>query len=268
LSYVEEWSVAHRTTLEQRTGWRLGDKEMAHIIGHTAFLYVADCKAGALETRGTIDHAGGCYLFPLAMTGEVPTQMREWVFNPPVAPHELCLEGVTDAEGQPVAVGQGFEVTQQMEVRLPEGRHHTWEERWLITQSTAHAQRQQQALQERLGKAQARLGRLRIQPEESPAQFQARAERVIAHYPVEGLLSVTVVESVTHKKRYLRAGRPTSDTPYARVEQRRVDLHVRRHVTAIADYDLAFAQVRRTARHHTGAVTHDCVEEFILQSKY
>jgi transposase len=48
-------------------------QEMVKTIGHPHFLYVADCKAGALLTRATIDHGKGCYLFPLpsSLSGEL-----------------------------------------------------------------------------------------------------------------------------------------------------------------------------------------------------
>ena len=47
-------------------------RAMAKTIGHTDFLYVADCKAAALDTRATIDKEDGQYLFPLPMTGTTP----------------------------------------------------------------------------------------------------------------------------------------------------------------------------------------------------
>ena len=59
-------------------------QEMVKTIGHTHFLYVADCKAAALATRAAIDHGQGCYLFPLPMTGETPDLLRQWVLSPPV----------------------------------------------------------------------------------------------------------------------------------------------------------------------------------------
>lgn len=210
-------------------------REMVHMIGHTDFLYVADCKAGALETRVTIDYEGGHCLFPLPMTGEVPDLLLQWVSNPPVAPQPIYLDGVIDEEGNPCAVGQGFEVERQMTGELADGTQHTWTERWLVTQSTAHARRQRKALLARLDKATNKLNRMRVKPDENTVEFQARAQLVIEQYRVEGLLTVEVTETITQKKHYLRPGRPTADTPYEIVEQHHVRLHVQHNTTAIAE---------------------------------
>jgi transposase len=205
-------------------------REMAQTIGHGDFLYVADCKAGALETRATIDDEAGFYLFPLAMTGKTPELLRQWVLNPPVVLQPIYLDEIMDEQGTPRLVGWGFEVERSMTADL-----HTWAERWLITKSTAHARRQRRALHARLDKAGNRLNRIRVKPDESASDFQARAEQVIEQYRLEGLLTIEVTETIAQERRYLRPGRPTSDTPYEIVEQRQVQLYVRRNLVAITE---------------------------------
>jgi len=66
-------------------------REMAKTIGHTDFLYVADSKSGALETRAAIDKEKGYYLFPLAMTGKVPEELTSAVLNPPAEVEEITV---------------------------------------------------------------------------------------------------------------------------------------------------------------------------------
>ena len=210
-------------------------REMVQTIGHPDFLYVADCKAGALETRATIDHEKGHYLFPLPLTGEVPDLLRQWVLNPPIAPQPTYLDGITDEEGNPCAVGQGFEVERPMTGELAGDTQHTWTERWLVTQSTAHAQRQREALQARLVKAADKLNHMRLKADESAPGLQARAERVIEQYRVKTLLTVVVTETITQEKHYLRPGRPTADTPCEMVKQRHVKLGVQRNDIAITE---------------------------------
>jgi transposase len=210
-------------------------REMVHTIGQKDFLFVADCKAAALETRATIDDEDGYYLFPLPMTGEIPDLLRKWVLNPPVAPQPIHLDGVTDERGNPCPVGQGFEVERQMSAESADGTPHIWTERFFVTQSTAHARRQREALRTRLDKATEKLNRMRVKSNESASEFQARAEGVIGKYRVKGLLTVTVTETITQQKHYLRPGRPTSDTPYEMVEHREVNLRFRRNTAAIAE---------------------------------
>jgi transposase len=49
-------------------------REMVATTGHKNFLYVADCKAAALSTRGFIDHEGGSLL------GEHPHPAQQFIF--------------------------------------------------------------------------------------------------------------------------------------------------------------------------------------------
>ncbi len=72
LSGMEDWVMKHKIILEK-------------ITGRTDFIYVADSKAGALETRAVIDREGGDYLSPLPMTGKVPEILKNLVSEPPPA---------------------------------------------------------------------------------------------------------------------------------------------------------------------------------------
>ena len=210
-------------------------QEMVKTIGHPHFLYVADCKAGALLTRATIDHGKGCYLFPLPMIGETPGLLHQWVLKPPVPVTEVYLPEVTDKEGNPVLVGYGFSMERSMQCTLEDGTVHTWAERWLVTQSLAHAHRQQKGLQERLTKATAELGHLKAQLDETRESYQTRAERIIKQRQVEGLLTVVAVESTNTKKQYENRGRPGKNSIYSLVEERHLHLEFQSDENAIEE---------------------------------
>ncbi|MBU1751499.1 MAG: transposase [Chloroflexi bacterium] len=209
-------------------------REMAQTIGHRDFLFITDCKGAAVLTRATIAHEGGTYLLPLPLTGDVPAELYAAVANPPVAPTPIRLADVPDEHGEPRPVGQGFIVVQELTAALAEGRTHTWTERRLVTQSTAQATRQQQALHARLRKAEEQLRRLRIKKEESVTDFQARATQVLHQRQVADWLTVQVEETVTERKRYLGRGRPGPQRPYQMVAERQIQLQVHRNEAAIA----------------------------------
>jgi transposase len=213
-------------------------QEMVKTIGHPNFLYVADCKAGALLTRAAIDHEKGCYLFPLPMIGETPGLLRQWVLKPPAPVAEVYLPEVTDKEGNPVLVGYGFSMERSMQCTLEDGTVHTWAERWLVTQSLAHAHRQQKGLQERLTKATAELGHLKAQLDETRESYQTRAERIIKQRQVEGLLTVVAVESTNTKKQYENRGRPGKNSLYSLVEERHLHLEFQSDENAIEEQRL------------------------------
>ncbi len=200
------------------------------IIGQPHFLYVGDCKGSAEETRATIAAEEGYYLFPQALTGDVPELLQAWVCPPPESLQSIVVE--RDEETH--TLGRGFAVEREMTALTATGNPHTWTERWVVTQSTAHAQRQQQALRARLVKTQTQLTRMRAKATETAAQFVARAEHVLTRQRVTGLLHITVTETVTTKKHYLKRGRPGPNTPYELQEHRRLHLQVQPDPDAIA----------------------------------
>ncbi len=90
-------------------------REMAETIGHTDFIYVADSKAGALETRAVIDREGDNYLSPLPMTGKVPEVLKTYLSEPPSALEEIRPDKPGDDKKEPEVIGHGFEAEKTME---------------------------------------------------------------------------------------------------------------------------------------------------------
>ena len=211
---------------------------MVKTIGHAHFLYVADCKAAALATRGAIDHEQGFYLFPLPMTGETPDLLRQWVLSPPNPVAEIYLPEVTDKKGNPVLVGYGFSMERSMQCTLENDTVHTWTERWMVTQSLAHAQRQRTAFQSKLAKTTVELNRLKAKPDETRDSYQARAERILKQCQLEGLLTVTAVEHRSTQKQYENQGRPGANSPFTLVEERHLHLELQPNETAIEEQRL------------------------------
>jgi transposase len=194
-------------------------------IGRPDFLFVADCKAAALATRAAIAQAGGAYLFPLPMTGAVPDLLRTWVLAPPSPPEALCLDKLGVGKADNGVVGQGFVVERAMEIaREAAEEPYTWTERWLVTQSTAQAHRQQQALARRLAQAEQALARLTPQKKESLQDVQLRVNAVLTQYKVEGLIQVDLTETTTPRKQFIGRGRPGPRRPVQLVMEHQIHL--------------------------------------------
>ena len=210
-------------------------QEMVKTIGHSHFLYVADCKAAALATRAGIDRGKGSYLFPLPMTGDTPELLRQWVLSPPVSATEIYLPDVLDKEGKHLLVGYGFSLERTMQCKLKDDTVHIWTERWLVTQSLAHAGRQQARMRRKLDKTIAELSDLKAQADETCENYQARAERILQQRQLEGLLTVTTVEQKTTRKKYENRGRPGVNSQYQLIEECHLHLEVHRNETAIAE---------------------------------
>jgi transposase len=204
-------------------------RRMARIIGHTEFLFIADCKAAALQSRGSIDREKGYYLFPLPMTGTTPEEIKRLVLNPPVQMQEIVLEPMADQNEDPKMVGTGFVV--EMEMQEESGYH--WMERWMVSRSDAHAERQKKAFLDRLGKAEAQLANLKAKKDEDIDRFRARAENILKAQKVDDAISMEVTESIRHEKKYASKGRPTGNSSHKTVKIRTLNLAFKRNEAAI-----------------------------------
>jgi transposase len=174
------------------------------------------------------------------MTGKTPAWLREQLLNPPVEPEKIYLPGVLDKEKNPKAVGQGFVVERTITEELADGSSHDWTEQWFVSQSFAHAERTKASLQRRLSHTVDKLNSVRPKSGETAAEFQHRADQLLKQRNLGDYVTVTVLETVTTTKRYLKPGRPTSDSPSRLIEQRQLSLELQIDQAALDEaYHLA-----------------------------
>jgi len=208
-------------------------RRMVCTLGKPNFLYIADCKAASLETRATIDHEKGFYLFPMPMTGEIPRLLRELVLNPAQLRQEIELEPRDGQDEGGRVVGRGFVVTKQIEARLDSGALHKFQERWMVSCSDAHAQRQEKSFQNRLDKAATKLENLKPRKEDTVDSYRSRAEKIIETYRVEDYLGVEVKETIGKQKKYIGRGRPGAKSRFEMLEVRNLTLVIVRDESEI-----------------------------------
>lgn len=205
-------------------------QQMSATIGHADFLLVGDCKMGALETRLKIARAGGVYLCPLPLTGQVPHHLAEWVKQLPDGREDIYLTGKKDHE--PRRIGYGFEVAQRMSGQDDQGEWE-WSERWLVIYSERHAKQQNASFLRRLEKAEKAVKASAAKSTESVADWQARLNKILKEQGVSKFLTVQVQEKIHTEKRYLRSGRPTATTPCRWETYSDLTARVERQVVAI-----------------------------------
>jgi len=114
-------------------------QEFQQVLGQTDFLFVGDAKGACLRTRATLDHKGGRYLFPLPMTGAVPDLVCQWILRPLTPIRPLFIPTSVD-DPTPWEVDKGFRTWRQQQTTVEDGTEVTWRERWLVTDSSQHAQ--------------------------------------------------------------------------------------------------------------------------------
>ena len=210
-------------------------RRLVEIIGHADFLVVGDCKMASLETRAQMHKEGGYYLTPLPLTGDVPDDLRRWVFAPPVTPVDVSLPRATP-DASPV--GQGFEVSVSRKWTDPQTNERViWDERVLVVRSDKLAHRQQRGLAERLTRAERDLGKVKPEPEDDLVSLTVQSQAILEHHRVGDYLRVTWTPHTTQTKRYLKRGRHGPNSPFEMVTTTRWQLTVERQAEAIETFN-------------------------------
>jgi transposase len=184
-------------------------------LGRRGLLYAGDCKMAALATRAEIANHEDYYLMPLPLTGETQQAFPGWV-NAIVAGHqEAELLYQTDEAGTVSLFGAGYEFERTCH-SVVNGSAFEWLERVQVVRSFAQAERQDRAMEERLGRAAKDIAALT--PPVGRGQRQCRDEEalrvavaeVLERYRVSDFLSVTWKREEKWEMRYEGRGRPQS----------------------------------------------------------
>lgn len=213
-------------------------RRMVQVVGRPDFLLVADCKFSSLGNRARVHAAGGFYLAPLPATGETPARLRQGVLSPACPFQDLWPEGQPQGESaQEPAPFTGGEVLRQMTWKAPQtGESLQWDERWLLLRSQAQAQRQREGLKKRLAQAEAALGKLAQRPGSQREPLERKVQAILSRLRVQDFLAGEITQQVTSVRRYLGRGRPGPQRPCQQVEQRTLQLNVRRKEEAIEEF--------------------------------
>ena len=178
-------------------------------LGCGGRLYVGDCKMAALDTRAFVARTNDYYLCPLPAVQVSAAELQRLL--EPVWDGSQTLTAVLrpalNPAKLPQEVAQGFELT-VTQTAIQEGREVSWTERWLVVCSTAHAQQQGAALEQRVARAVAALEALnqrkRGKKQLDAAALQAAAEQILARHGVVGLVEVQVstMRTEVSKRKY------------------------------------------------------------------
>lgn len=192
-------------------------QRLVEIIGHTDFLYIADCKASSWANRAQIDRNSGIYCFPLAMTSNRPDILKDWVLNPPTPIQNIFLPTQVLVE---IPACDGFEVPLGSIWLDPNTKEwHHWSERWLVIRSAALARRQIEGLEQRLDTAEIALTKLALKTGNDTKALQIKVNTLLKRHRVSEYFAVTLMQKITYKKVYNSPGRPATNASYRRIRQ-------------------------------------------------
>lgn len=209
-------------------------EKMVQVIGHNQFIVIADCKAGAISTRGQIAIQGGLYCFPLPMSGQTPAILKQWVLNPPRATVEIRLPS---QEAESAAVGRGFEMTLGKIWQNPVTQDRVcWEERHLVvfSQSLGDAARRGQT--ERLDKAKIALAKLAAKPGNDLDHLNQKVNAILKRHRVSEFFTTTTTAETIMETGYIGRGRPRPESPTETIERLSLRLVVHEHLDAIEQF--------------------------------
>ena len=207
-------------------------RQMQATLGRNDFLFVADCKAAAMQTRAGIATCQGSYLFPLPMTGETPAWLQRQISQ--VTAKEIVLPELVDKSGQPKVLGEGFVVERSMSHIQADQQTFIWQEQWFVTRSYSLTARQQASLQRRLSRTEQDLQRMHAKKEETLDAFTHRIHQILHKRNMAEFLQVEVGKTITTVKRYLNPGRPGPNSPFTTETRSHFSLTIHRNETALA----------------------------------
>jgi transposase len=186
-------------------------EKMVRVIGHKKFVFVADCKAASIATRGQIALSGGIYCFPVPMSGQHPQYLQQWVLNPPTEIQSIRLPHQDEDEP---SVGKGFEVELGKFWLNPEtNKWVRWHERYLVVYSASYAASVIRGQQQRLKSAQTAFNKLAAKPGEDPQVLANKVENILERYRVKDFFNTTITEQIIQQTRYVERGRPSKNSP-------------------------------------------------------
>ena len=206
-------------------------QQMAKVIGHKKFIFIADCKAGSIATRAQIAANGGIYCVPVPMSGQHPQYLKQWVLLPPAETVSIRLPRQDEEEP---AVGKGFEVELGKFWFMSETNQWVrWHERYLVVYSQSLAVSTIRGQQQRINSAQTALNKLAAKPGDDPQALAHKVENIFQRYRVKDFFSTMITEEITQQTRHVARGRPSKNSPTESVTSICLQLHIQQIDAAI-----------------------------------
>ncbi len=208
-------------------------QKMAQVIGHKKFVFIADCKAGSIATRAAITANRGIYCVPVAMSGQHPQYLKQWVLDPPAEIVEIRLPRQDEEES---AVGKGFEVELgKFWFNKETNKWVRWLERYLVVYSQSLAASAIRGLQQRINQAETALKSLAKKPGDDREQLSHKVENILQRYRVKDFFSTMITQEIARHTRHAGRGRPSKNSPTLEVTHICLQLHIQQIDTAIKE---------------------------------
>lgn len=184
-------------------------KRVQQTLGVGGKTYIGDCKMGALHTRAWVAGSGDYYLCPLAGK-QMPAEELEKLLSPVFSGaqgFEQVYHPETETPKPSRLIAEGYEVWVELEAEV-DGQPVQWQERRLVVRSMAHAARQAEHLDERLGQAMAEIGQLNERKQGKKIldaeELKVAAHQIMERHRVAGMITIETETTTrqTNKRKY------------------------------------------------------------------
>ena len=172
-------------------------------------LYVGDCKMSALLTRASIQNQKDFYLCPLSFLQVSQDQLQQEVDELRSKDVQIRKVSHVNEKNEDICITQGYETSQELTTEV-DGQMQTWTEHRFLIQSTGLAQAAEQALWERVKKAEQAIQDILVRKQGKPrlktrAEIDEAIQAVLKKFHAEDFLEIIIHEAI--RKRPVRAYR-------------------------------------------------------------
>ena len=184
-------------------------KRVQQTLGVGGKTYIGDCKMGALQTRALVAGSRDYYVSPLAGK-QMPAEELEKLLSPVFSGargFEQVYHPETETPEPSRLIAEGYEVWVELEAEV-DGQPVQWQERRLVVRSMAHAARQAEHLDERLGQAMAEIGQLNERKQGKKIldaeELKVAAHQIMERHRVAGMITIETETTTrqTNKRKY------------------------------------------------------------------
>ena len=200
---------------------------LRELVGHSEFLYVADCKLATTENMKFIDRQGGRFVTVLPRSRKENRQFRQRFEAKPESIRWTTLYQIKKT--YTIRGKQVTEVVDQLEACSDECiSHEGFRLIWYRSTRKMELDRQRRAKQ--LDRAMRELHQLRTRLQGPKTRFDERQkvqqelQKVLRKHKVEGLVDVDILEEEVPRFKQTKRGRPTKNMTYTKTTKLRFDL--------------------------------------------
>ena len=189
-------------------------KQVQQSLKSKGLLHVGDSKMSSLQNRAYTVFSGDAYLCPLSKKQFSEKQLQTSIKAALKNEEDFIEVYRTDEKGEEQLIARGFE--QQREIttetdEIPFG----WKERLFIVRSSQHAKRSEEALLQRLQKAQSELENLNRRAQGKPRpknreDLEEAIKKIMNHRKSDAFLEVTIEEILTEQNVRAYKNRPAT----------------------------------------------------------